>query len=401
MTKLTFQKIPTHLYLVMLLLTACSKETVTVHDIARLNYNGNVTKVERLGAYTKADAIQFLGLVNPKYNVETTCGFTLYRISYKTHRFDHAEIIVSGLLGVPDSKNIKGIVSWQHGTNTYRPGSVSTPSPDEGIGIASLFSGNGYILLAPDYIGLGVSYEVHPYYHVKSTAKAVIDFLKVGEVVLNKLTDNQKHNLFLVGFSQGGGASLAAQRELEISNPTNLKLVATAPVAGAYNLREISIPHTIHRYSINAVVYLCYLSNAYSAIYNQPLNTFVKEPYATHIPVWFNGTKNSQFMNDNLPDKPSDLFTENFFNDLNSKSANWFTLALDKNEMYKWKPVNKIRFYYGLNDEDVIPQEATAAYEYMHGIGGNVEINQLGMFNHEQSLLEALPQIQKWFNEQK
>ncbi len=395
MTKTVIQ-----LFALTILLASCNKDEVTIDLIAGLNYNENVTKIEFLGEYSKADAIQFLGLINisSPIPVSTTCGFLLYRFHYKTHKFDNTEIIVSGLMGVPKSKNIKGLVSWQHGTNTYRAGSISTPSPDEGIGLAALFSANEYLLIAPDYIGLGASYEVHPYYHVKSTTNSVIDFIKVGEVVLNKLTGDTNHRLFLAGFSQGGGASVATQRALEISNPTNLQLVANAPIAGAYNLREVSVPYTLNHHTSNSLVYLGYLSNAYSLIYNQPLSTFIKEPYATNIPKWFDGSKDGQFMKDNLPPKVSDLFLDGFYNELNNNVSNWFTLALDENEMYLWQPINKIRFYYGLNDKDVIPQEAIGAYNYMKGLGGNVELNALGLFDHEESIIEALPQIQHWFN---
>ena len=163
-----------------LLLISCEKDYLNIDQISNLNYNGNVTKIEFLGEYTKADAIQFLGLVNLQHKVETTCDFSLYRFQYKTHNFENTEIIVSGLMGIPNSKNIKGLLSWQHGTNSFRGGSISTPSPDEGIGLASLFAGNEYLFIAPDYIGLGTSYETQPYYHTKSTVNSVIDFLLFG-----------------------------------------------------------------------------------------------------------------------------------------------------------------------------------------------------------------------------
>lgn len=380
------------------LMKSCSSEDI--NQIATLDYNGRVTKFERLGRYSRVEAIQFLGLVNPKYKVETTCGFELYRVSYKTTDFRNKEVIVSGLLGVPETKKIKGLVSWQHGTNTYRAGSVSQPSPDEGIGVASLFSGNQYLLLAPDYIGLGVSHDVHPYYHVKSTTNAVVDFLKIGEIVLNFLTHNQNSKLFLTGFSQGGGATIATQRAIELTNPTQLKLIATAPIAGAFNLRNISLPHTLQRRSINSMVYFGYLVNAYSIIYNKPLQSFVKEPYASNIQNWFDGSKDAQFMINNLTDNLKDLFLEEFYNELENNSDNWFTNALDENEMYQWKPISKIRFYFGLMDEDVTPKESLAAYDYMKILGGNVELYPLGPFNHEESILEALPKVQEWFNKQ-
>jgi pimeloyl-ACP methyl ester carboxylesterase len=383
---------------ITLLFVACTKETTNIDKLSTLNFGGKVTKIESLGEYSKAAAVQMLQLAALGHPVETTCGYSLYRIHYKTNTFDNSEVIASGLIAVPNSDNIKGLVSYQHGTNASRSNSISTPSPAEGLGLSSLFAGDGYVFVAVDYIGLGVSFDVHPYNHVKSTTNSIIDFLKIAEVVLNNLTNNSNHNLYLLGFSQGGSATAGVQRALERNNPTQLQLKAAAPIAGPYNLRGISIKNSIGKDVSSSLFYLGYLSNAYSVIYKKPLSSFIKKPYDALLPTWYDGSKESEFFDENLPKKVSDLFLEGFFSELKNNQNNWFTLALEENETYLWKPVSKVRFYYGASDEDVSPQESIQAHDYMKRIGGNVEINNVGPFDHNGSLLQALPLIQTWFN---
>jgi pimeloyl-ACP methyl ester carboxylesterase len=389
------------IFIVLLSFTACKKENVAIEALSNYDFGNQVTKIESLGTYSKAAAVQMLQLASLGHPTETTCGYSLYRIHYKTHTFDNSEVIASGLLAIPNTENIKGLVSWQHGTNASRSTSISTPSPSEGLGLSSLFAGNEYILIASDYIGLGVSFDLHPYNHIKSTTNAVLDFLKIGEVVLNNASKNTNHNLYLIGFSQGGSATMALQRALEINNPTKLQLKAAAPIAGPYNLRGVSVPNSVGQDVVSSLFYLGYLSNAYSVIYKKPLSTFIKKPYDTLLPTWYDGSKEYEFLEQNLPPKVSDLFTDVFYNELKNNKTNWFTSALEENETYLWKPKNKVRFYYGMDDVDVSPQETIQAYNAMKKNGANVEIQNVGPFDHNGSLLQALPLIQTWFNSEK
>jgi pimeloyl-ACP methyl ester carboxylesterase len=380
------------------LLSSCQKEKVNTEDLTQFDYQNQVTKIEYLGEYNQLNAALLLQLANLPHPVSTTTDFTLYRFHYKTHTFDNSEVVASGLMGIPKTDKIKGLVSWQHGTNASRSNSVSTPSPQEGLGISSLFAGDGYLFLAADYIGLGASFDLHPYNHVKSTTNAIVDFLKIGDIVLNNLSKGNQHNLYMLGFSQGASATMAVQRSLETNNPTDLELKASAPIAGPYNLRGVSIKNSVQKDDASAIFYLSYLANAYSVIYNQPLSTFVKAPFDTQFPTWFDGSKEYEFLEANLPTKLSDVFAEDFYNQLKNDETNWFTTALEENETYKWKPIQKVRFYYGTNDVDVSPQESIEAHQYMKNLGGNVVISNTGPKDHNESLLEALPFIQTWFN---
>jgi hypothetical protein len=380
------------------IITSCKVADSYKNDnLSKIDFNGEVVKIETLGNYSRLKTYLILKLAKVPGTIETTCGFYLYRISYKTRNFNNDEILVSGLLAIPNSKNIKGIVSYQHGTTTERGEAPSKPST-EGIGISCLFAGNEYVVLIPDYIGLGISQEIPTYMHTQSTVKAVIDFLTTGNKIIRQLTEEKNPNLYLLGFSQGGSVTAAVQRELEINYTTGLTLKASACIAGAYNLNDISINYAIANKSI---MYLGYIANSYSHIYSQDLSSVIKNEYVNLIPILYDGSKSVDFIEKTLPKDPDSLYTQKMIADFKAGNSNWFTIALGKNETYKWKPIARIRLFYGTKDVDVSPQDAISAYNYMKNSGGNVELINSGNYDHTGSLIHSLAEIQKWFNNTK
>jgi hypothetical protein len=376
--------------------TSCKVADSYKNDtLSKIDFKGEVVKIETLGNYSRLKAYLILKLAKVPGKVETTCGFYLYRISYKTRNFNNDETLVSGLLAIPHGKIFKGILSYQHGTTTERGEAPSKPST-EGIGISCLFAGNEYIVLIPDYIGLGISQEIPTYMHTQSTVKAVIDFLMTGNKIIRQLTEEKNPNLYLLGFSQGGSVTASVQRELEINNITGLTLKASACIAGAYNLKDISINYAIANKS---TMYLGYIANSYAHIYNQDLSSLIKNEYVNLIPTLYDGSKSVDFIEKILPKEPDSLYNQKMIADIKAENSNWFTIALGQNETYKWKPITRIRLFYGTKDVDVSPQDAISAYNYMKNSGGNVELINSGNYDHTGSLIHSLPEIQKWFND--
>ena len=297
----------------LLVTSQCVKDPVAVtpagntlqQTIQEYDYGGRVKSIDLIDTYSSDQVRQLLKQINLPQPVATTTGLTLFRIQYLTHRFDQQEIVVSGLVGIPTTNTIKGIVSYQHGTVADRASSVSQPSPDEGLPIAALFAGDGYLLLAPDYIGLGVSTEVPPYLHTASTVNPVVDLLTIGGVMLRNLTNQQTTALFLAGFSQGGYATAAVQRSLEGKNPTGLTLKASASIAGPLNLLDISVPYA---FANRQSFYLGYLANAYASVYGQLLNSLLTDPYAKLVPTLFNGSVSEEQITAQLPADPTTMF---------------------------------------------------------------------------------------------
>jgi len=56
-----------------------------------------------------------------------------------------------------------------------------------------------------------------------------------------------------------------------------------------------------------------------------------------------------------------------------------------------------IRLYYGSNDVDVSPIEATTAARQMAMLGSDIQAVTTGTQDHNQSVLAAAPMILRWF----
>jgi len=368
-----------------------------VRAVGELDYGGRVERIEALGRYSRAEATVLLQLAGGSGKISTENGYYLYRVTYRTAGVDGEPTRVSGLVGVPATRDIKGIVSWQHGTNTYRPESISKPSLPEGLGIAALFAGDGYLFLAADYVGLGVSTEMHPYYHWPTTVGSVVDLLAIGEIILNGLATAPDGDLFLTGFSQGGGATAAVQRALEQQNPTGLRLRAAAPIAGAFNLSEIGLQNAIEN---DDRINFGYLLAAFSDTYGQPLDGLVREPYAAQLTAWFDGTKDGDFLRDHLPEHVDELLTAEFLQDFQAgvEEPPWFYEALRATTMDDYTPVAPLRFYFGSTDTIVTPEESRSAFARMRERGGNVALVDAGPHGHDDIAVYALPPVQGWFD---
>lgn len=388
-------KIGIILLLPVFLLFGCKKGMNEQQAFLQADYDGKVTKIEFLGTYSQAETAFLLQVGDIAGKVETTSGFSLYRYSYKTINHNHNSIVVSGLAAVPLKGDIKGLVCWLHGTNANRNWVPSTPSPLQGIDVAAGFAGNGYVVIAPDYIGLGVSNEIPPYFHKKSTVNAVVDFISVGETILENLSASARKHLFIVGFSQGGSAALAVQEHLQNHNPTGFMLKATAAICGAYDLRNISIPYALEN---NSTFYMGYLANSFSNIYGQQLGSIIRPDYVSIIPQLFDGSKTYDEIESRLPATAAELYTDEMIRDIRQRNSNWFTEALEENQTYRWTPQTPLRLYYGALDKDVSPEDATHCYQFMKSAGGNVEILNAGNKDHFQALVTAFPDVQSWFN---
>jgi hypothetical protein len=57
------------------------------------------------------------------------------------------------------------------------PGLAAITEHPEG-GLSLIFAARGYVVVAADYVGLGVSETFHPYLHAESEATAVVDALR-------------------------------------------------------------------------------------------------------------------------------------------------------------------------------------------------------------------------------
>jgi len=157
---------------------------------------------------------------------------------------------VSGGLIMPqgiDKTKLRGVVVYFHGT-TFNKSAVPSNYSTEAQLCAELFASQGYVVVAPDYIGQGVDWKnVHPYVlYPQVSAKTAVDMLTAVKPLIAsqyQLTDDDPAlKLFSVGYSEGGAYSLWLNSFIS-ATPAVLdpfyRLTHSVGLEGAYNTSNV------------------------------------------------------------------------------------------------------------------------------------------------------------------
>ncbi|NVO21580.1 MAG: prolyl oligopeptidase family serine peptidase [Bacteroidetes bacterium] len=299
-------------------------------------------------------------LTNVKY------GIDVYTITYNTH-FKGNPKIASGLVCIPSSTNSFPILSFQNGTNTFKQNAPTVNPADPLYTLMEMMSSHGYVVAIADYLGFGSSADMmHPYYDKVSTTDAVSDMiLAVHELLDDKSVDAEsdgKH--YLMGYSQGGWATLAELQRAEADYPTQIRVSATSCGAGAYDITAMS-DYVLAQEIYPGPLYLPYFiySKITAGDITQPLSAFFKEPFASNIPGLFNGNYTNAEVDDHLTDTISSLVTDSLRLALNTDTD--FTSlrqAMVVNSVHAFNTTSLLRFYHGTSDLNVPPVQSAIIY---------------------------------------
>lgn len=358
---------------------------------------GAIERVTHLRTYPLLSARALLWLARLGRALPIEHGVRLYRVEYWTTGTDQRPILASGLMALPTTDRLKGVVSYQHATRADRVGVPSAPTRTEGVFPALAFGGAGYVVCAPDYVGLGASPSWHPYLHAQTEGSAVVDLLRSVSHRLGSQGRSVPSNLFLVGFSQGGHASLAALRELEADPIDGLIPRATASVAGLHALLSISFPAALDGRSSRSSAYVGYLMTAYARASGQPLESVAAAPWDERLKALFDGSRSLAEVAAVLPADPREFVLPAVLSDIAAGRNTWFTQALSDNSVDDWVSRNPIRFFYGTGDVDAPPADAIQTAERMHRQGGDAQSISVGAADHNATAFAAVPLARAWF----
>lgn len=403
-------------------LYGCSREYLFSGDETDSS-SGTPVSLSRLSGFSRLKYKALLLVTQDMpFRPSITYGADLYRLIYWTLDISGEPVRVSGLLTLP-RKNInpKGFTVLLHGTNPDRSDAPSAPNLYEGILGSLVFSSAGYILLAPDYPGLGESFSYHPYLHASSAARATVDMIKAVHTALPEFSPELvlPEKLFLMGYSQGGQAAMAAGKWMEEHPEYCGTPTGAAGISGPYILaNEKDDPDTVYSFE-NALygsqwshtLYLAYLGFAYCMIYDQPLESIFTETWAERIPVYFGGYKSADQIRDLftavylgerfISIKPIELFNEYFISHYEfyretGHDPPWLIQRLGENRTNIWQPGIPVRLYYSETDTDVVPTESLRAAETM---GPNVSLHSVGSLPHDESILHSIEPVLRWFDQ--
>ncbi|WP_180104622.1 S9 family peptidase [Acinetobacter sp. YH12108] len=139
---------------------------------------------------------------------------------------------------IPQPQDGWRVVVWEHGT--VGSGDSCAPSNNQlnnnFRGLASSLLAQGYVIVAPDYEGLGTR-GIHPYLNLKSAAQSAIYAVRA----FKEQQGNRFNGAWVsVGQSQGGHASLATAQFAD-EDPNYKAAVAAAPASSlGYIISEVA-----------------------------------------------------------------------------------------------------------------------------------------------------------------
>jgi pimeloyl-ACP methyl ester carboxylesterase len=309
------------------------------------------TLLNRVGIADMNKAIRDRGsrtpIVTPLYDVIN------YRLSYLTTDARGKEVVASGLVSVPmkPAGARSPLLSYQHAT-IYKDAQApsNNPKPAEPpVVVASL----GYIVLAADYVGYGVSKGTpHPYLLSAPSASAVVDLLTAASSWRrqNGVADNGQ--LFLTGYSQGGYVSVAAHRAMQASGSPHLEsLAAVAPGAGPYDagatldelLRRVRVEHPL----LGALIDPGLLRHMGSSLRRAVRQALLKQLMPADADVVFDTTLIDNYLADDAA-------------------------AIERHSsVHNWAPAVPARFFHGRDDRTVPYVSATRTLQTMLARGAS------------------------------
>jgi pimeloyl-ACP methyl ester carboxylesterase len=394
----SFLKILVPLILFTALIISCSKETPSQV------YKNFVSKevalqipMEQLSFLADAASVDNPEVLQIKPLIVS--DITVYKIVYKTS-VNNQEINASGLVCVPETPGDYPVLSFQNGTNTLFANAPSQNPTDRSYKMIELIASLGYIVVIPDYPGFGASASIpHPYLVKEPTVRSLVDNLyAVKELAASELPGiNLINEYYLLGYSQGGWATLALHRALEADYSADFELIGSACGAGPYNIYSL-LEGMINVSTYPMPAYLGYIVNAYSS-YDQFTNTandIFNEPYASRISTLYTGMLTSSEINNQLTTSIPDLinpdFLAGFGSDIEYSSVRD---ALNSNSIPAWHCYKHLLLLHGANDNYVNPSSTENMYSAMINAGTSQDICSKVIIpdaDHENGIIPAMVQ---------
>jgi pimeloyl-ACP methyl ester carboxylesterase len=313
------------------------------------------------------------------------CDVEVIQLTYESVGIHGEPETLSAGLFVPERcEGPFPLIAQAHGTRSERDRLTTEVGPQSDT--VTFFAARGYLVVAPDYLGLGKSdFPFHPYLHAESEASAIIDSIRAARSAARKLDVKIGAQVMLFGYSQGGHAAMAAQREIERHYSDEIHLSASAPMAGPYYLSQTIMGswfgYTAGQQNLMASELLAYvivsLNRTYGTIYREPDQVFA-EQYARNVEPLFSGSQSIvQILTARkLPagGKLNELRTPAFTAAFLREENHPLRVALKRNDLLDWSPKTPTLLCGSRRDAIVDFQNAYAAQAAFRASGADVPV---------------------------
>ena len=300
------------------------------------------------------------------------CSIDVAAIEYNTTGVDGKQVTVSGVIAIPEGTiSYEHLLSIQHGTLDMEDAPSKQLFYYEMMPVVS-----GHIVVMADYLGYGSSQTPdcqHPYLHNKLTGTVCADMIEAAREYLKykSITENDD-DIELLGYSQGGQATIATLLELEERGQAEsirgvyagggvYDLINTLEVFTSPTIGSMSYMHTGYApYLIRGMVYGEQLTVSDENLYApEVIDEGLNEMFSTRpLSEWHNALGNdiTKVLN-------PDFFAAPDYN--NNKDVMAVIEALRKNSLVNtsFQPQTPIMLYHSPKDDFVPYSNAVNAHK--------------------------------------
>lgn len=316
-----------------------------------------------LGEQNAPDFVSYLN----GFNV----GLKGYKITYYTKNEKNVLVKATGLLMYPNVNFKLSTVVSDHGTTDSRD---NVPSNFKGALTAGFvvelsYVLNGYILMAPDYVGMGTGDGVHPYVDYATEAGATIDFVTAANKVLAQQGIKRYDEYFLAGYSQGAHAAMSTLKMLNVSNPANLKFKYAYMGDGPYDFSGVTLNKGVLEKDFYP--FTSFLANVLHTCNNTGYKTYNTSISEVISPEYLD-KYNYHVVQDNGgllwgPVIWRNLFTQSFVNDVTNNPNNNLRRCMKHKDVYDWYNKTPITLGHSTVDLAIPPENTSKTIDVQRG----------------------------------
>ncbi|MBB4805321.1 hypothetical protein HNP38_000593 [Chryseobacterium defluvii] len=339
-------------------------DVVSVEQKLDLTPQGVISFIaNNLGDQNAPDFVSYLN----SFNV----GLKAYKITYYTRNENNNLVKATGLLMYPNANYKLSTVVSDHGTTDSRD---NVPSNLKGVMYAGFvvelsYVLNGYILMAPDYVGMGSGEGTHPYVHYPTEAGATIDFVTAANKVLIQQGVKRYNEYFLTGYSQGAHAAMSTLKKLSISNPGNLKFKYAYMGDGPYDFSGVTLQKGVLEKDVYP--FTSFIANVVNTCNNTGYKTYTNN-ISEVISTEYLDKYNHHVIQENGgllwgPLLWRKLFTTNFVNEVTNNPNSKLRQCLRANDVYDWYNKTPMTLGHSTVDLAIHPDNTSKTIDVQRG----------------------------------
>ena len=302
-------------------------------------------------------------------------GISVYVIKYETEGEGGYIDTLSGLVAFPHSPiEAFPILSYQHGTAVNDASAPSlaglTMDNPEVLIISLVTAPSGFITLFPDYEGLGDPNKFHPFIIAESYTHSVVNMVRAVKQLSTELEGEDQFQfndqLFLIGYSEGGYATMAVQRGIELNFSDEFTITTSCPMAGPYDLAGTMVEYFLSIPSYPKPFYVPFVLTSHLWYYqgeDVDFGDYFEPFWADTLPSLFDGTHFGDEIDALMPENPLDIILPDVLEEFTNNEDHFFRQTLQQNTLLDWIPMSPTYLYHGIGDDIVPFQNAQIAYD--------------------------------------